>query len=719
MKKKLAPKNTIDPPAAKIDKFGNLVTDKKGLEELYLETYKDGLKPNEIADGLEDLKSLKEYLFQLRLKYASQQISDDWKYSDLEKVLKSLKNGKARDPHGHIYELYKYGGKDLKHSLLNFANLIKKKQKYPEILQPSNISSFYKSKGSRSDLNNDRGVFNVVKVRSIVDKLVYNDNYEKVDKSMSCSNLGARKNKNIRDHLFVINAVLNDVTKRKKNIDVEILDIAKCFDKMWFEETGNDIFNAGIDDDKFVLLVNSNLKCQVAVKTPWGSVTDRICLERIEMQGTVPAPLKASVQLDTLGKECIENNEALFKYKDCVNITPLIFIDDILSVTNCGNESVKANAIIHSKVDTKQLKFGPTKCVKMHVGNDCKNTCPTLKVHDQVMTEVNKEKYLGDFLSNDGKININILERQKKGNGYVNQILSMLKEVSFGFSYFNMAMLFRSSMLINGMLCSIEAVHGITKPHVDMLESCDKDLFRNIFKSPCTTPTAAYFLETGAIQIKHLLRGRRVMYLWTILQNSEEELVSKVYKAQKLLPVKDDWIFSITDDLEVLDIPFDEEKIRNTKKDTFKKLVNEKIRELSHCSLLQDKKGKLCNLSDHYGMKEYLTTDKISLEQKQLLFNLRTRMVTVRVNYKNKYKENLNCTLCDTESEESQEHLLHCPALLRNIDVDHSVKYMDIFDSLDRQVKAVKYIGEILKIRKLMLKKQENEHSQVRNHVHS
>jgi hypothetical protein len=267
LKKKLAPKNTIDPPAAKIDKFGNLVTDKKGLEELYLETYKDRLKPNEIADGLEDLKSLKEYLFQLRLKYASQQISDDWSYSDLEKVLKSLKNGKSRDPHGHIYELYKYGGLALKYSLLKLSNLVKRKQTYPEILQPSNISSFYKKRGSRVDLNNDCGVFNVVKVRSIIDKLVYNDSYDKVDKSMSCSNLGARKKRNIRDHLFVINAVLNDVTKRKKNVDIEIMDIAKCFDKMWFEETGNDIFKAWITDDKFVLLANSNLKCQVAVKT--------------------------------------------------------------------------------------------------------------------------------------------------------------------------------------------------------------------------------------------------------------------------------------------------------------------------------------------------------------------------------------------------------------------------------------------------------------------
>ena len=96
--------------------------------------------------------------------------------------------------------------------------------------------------------------------------------------------------------------------------------------------------------------------------------------------------------------------------------------------------------------------FGPSKCFKMHVGYNCKSTCPTLKVHGQEMMQVNKEKYLGDYLTNDGKINVNISERQAKGNGYVNQIFSTLKEVSFGVHYFDMSMLFRTTMLINGML---------------------------------------------------------------------------------------------------------------------------------------------------------------------------------------------------------------------------------------------------------------------------
>ena len=167
------------------------------------------------------------------MKHASSIISEDWKMADLEKVLKSLKNGNARDPHDHIYNLYKYGGKDLKYSLMKLFNLVKRKQKYPDILQPSNISSFYKKKGDKSDLNNDRGVFNVVKIRSILDKLIYNDKYDIIDQSMSGSNIGGRKGRNIRDHLFVINGILNDVIKTKQNVDIEIMDIAKCFDKMW------------------------------------------------------------------------------------------------------------------------------------------------------------------------------------------------------------------------------------------------------------------------------------------------------------------------------------------------------------------------------------------------------------------------------------------------------------------------------------------------------
>ena len=150
----------------------------------------------------------------------------------------------------------------------------------------------------------------MVKTCSILDKLVYNDKYPTIDKNMSSSNIVGRRNRNIRDHLFVINSILHDIKLNKHEcVDIEIFDVKKCFDKMWSSETANDIFEAGVNDDTFVLIANSNKSCLISVKTPWGSFTPRVELENIEMQGGVLTPLKCSVQMDTLGAECVNSIE--------------------------------------------------------------------------------------------------------------------------------------------------------------------------------------------------------------------------------------------------------------------------------------------------------------------------------------------------------------------------------------------------------------------------
>ena len=89
------------------------------------------------------------------------------------------------------------------------------------------------------------------------------------------------------------------------------------------------------------------------------------------------------------------------------------------------------------------------------------------------MFTTNRKKYLGEILSSSGEIDNNILERYNKGVGIVNDILGLLKEVSFGYHYFSMAMLFRNSKLVSGMLCSIETVNDLTNAHIEQLEQCD------------------------------------------------------------------------------------------------------------------------------------------------------------------------------------------------------------------------------------------------------
>ena len=713
LKKKLVPRNTIDPPAAKKNDSGELITDKKSLEKLYLETYKNRLAPNDIPEDLLELKDMKEYLFYIRKKIAKDDISEDWNIVKLEKVLKSLKNSRARDAHGHVYELFKYGGSSLKYSLLRMFNFIKKKQIYPKILQVSNISSFWKKKGDRNDLNNDRGVFNVVKVRTILDKLVYNDFYETIDSRMSCSNIGARKHRNIRDHIFVVNSIFNDIHQNKpsQGIDCEIYDISKCFDKMWYAETANDLYKSGVQNDKFILVANSNKEAHVAVKTPWGALTERVTLNDLEMQGTVLSNIKCSVQIDSLGQDCLTEKKGIFKYKNCISVPPLSMVDDIITISNCGSDSVIVNGIVQSKIQCKQLQLGHSKCFQLHIGKKSKHLCPKLKVHENEMKTSDKETYLGNLLTTDGKIDQNINSRCQKGIGKTNEIISILREVSLGPHYFQTALLFRNSILMSSMLCSTEVLLGLNKTHIEKLEQVDRAFFRRLFDVPRCTAIESFYLETAAIPVRFLLVKRRLLYYWSVLAKSDNELVKKVYNAQKAFPVKNDWIHLIKEDLDICEIELSENEISKMKQITFKKLVNEKIQELSISYLisLKNKHSKSENLSASYDMQPYLKNTNLSIEEKKIMFRIRNRLIDVKMNFKKKYNDMVECRLCGAH-EESQSHLVECSKILADTNIKVSLQnytYSDIFSTHEpTQTHMVKTWKQIMNKWKIEIKKQ-------------
>ena len=82
---------------------------------------------------------------------------------------------------------------------------------------------------------------------------------------MSDSNVGGRKRKNIRNHIFIVNRVINEALKKKTNVDIEILDYRQCFDGMWLDETINDMFEAGLVNDNLNLIYKLNEKNKVLI----------------------------------------------------------------------------------------------------------------------------------------------------------------------------------------------------------------------------------------------------------------------------------------------------------------------------------------------------------------------------------------------------------------------------------------------------------------------
>ena len=128
----------------------------------------------------------------------------------------------------------------------------------------------------------------------ILDSLIYQEKFPLFDKYMSYSNIGARANRNIRDHLFVIYGVINSVVNGSDDdVDIQIYDVQKCFDELWLEDVMIDMVDTLPEtscDDKLALLFKTNIQNHVAVKTPFG-LTERITLSNIVMQGGKWGPL--------------------------------------------------------------------------------------------------------------------------------------------------------------------------------------------------------------------------------------------------------------------------------------------------------------------------------------------------------------------------------------------------------------------------------------------
>ena len=591
--KKKFPKTAHATPVGKKDRKGKLITNHMELKHLYLKTYTQRLRNRPIKEEFQELKDLKDGVFDARLKLASKKKSEPWKMEDLEAALKALKKDKSRDPNGWCNELFKDGvaGQHLKLSLLNFLNKMKSENMIPDFVRLADISTLYKGRGSKSDLLNDRGIFVVAILRSILMRMIYLDYYTLLDESMSDSQVGARKGKNIRNHIWIVNGIISDVlsSKKKKPIDIQIFDYKQCFDSLWLQECLNDLYSAGLNDDKFALLYNVNSRVNIAVKTPVGK-TDRQDIRNVITQGDVFGPIFCSKQVDTFGQECLEKSQYTYLYRGEVEIPPLSMVDDVLCVSECGFKTSMAHGYMKMKTDSKKLQFGSDKCKKLHVGkmyDDFK--CQTLKVDNWKEVEIkneetgideiedfvegeeemkvkNEEKYLGDVISTDGRNIKNIKARVAKGKGITSKILSILEGIPFGKFYYEVAVILRDSLLVSSMLCNSEAWYNITNAELNLLETVDVQFLRSVLRAPRATPKEMLFLELGCIPLRELIKKRRILFLHYILNESQESMINKFLKTQLKTQKPKDWTTQVLKDLKELKIELNLEELKGIKK---------------------------------------------------------------------------------------------------------------------------------------------------------
>ena len=465
--KKICPKYKVPLPIAKRNFKGKIITDLTEIKKLLKKEYTQRLRKRPFRPDLGALEIRKNEIFNLQLKQVEESITKPWKMKDLDRALADLKNKKSRDHAGYINEIFKEGviGTDLKKSLLTMFNKMKVQNIIPEFMKITNLTTVPK-KGSLTELENERGIFRVDIIRSILMKIIYNEIYSEVDENMSDSQMGGRKGKSCRFNLFIINGIIHDVLRNKNNKPVifQIFDYAQMFDSMNLELAISDIYGAGLRNSNLRLLYEANKKIHMAVNTPEGP-TDRKTIENSVLQGDVFGSLMASVQVDSIGKECAAAGYG-YKYKNILPVGMLGLVDDTICVSEAGFKAQMLNAFFNIKTAEKALQFGAKKCKTMLVGRNVENihrsrffvdqwsvqhiqennseeTCLKETYIGKVeMGQCDAQKYLGFIISNSDNNMANIKSVRNKSFGTIRTIFTKLKALNLRKYYFECGIFF-------------------------------------------------------------------------------------------------------------------------------------------------------------------------------------------------------------------------------------------------------------------------------------
>ena len=146
-------------------------------------------------------------------------------------------------------------------------------------------------------------------------------------------------------------------------------------------------------------------------------------------------------------------------------------------------------------------------------------------------------------------------------------------------------------------------------------------------------------------------------------------MIYKFFESQKNHGTSKDWVNTVIQDLKDLKIDKNFEDIKVMKKHEFRRIVSRSIQNKA-IQMLEDKKSKHSKVKklkhEIFGMQKYLKNNnmKISIEEKQMIFMLRSKVTDVKMNFKGMH-EDFKCKNCNEENE-TQKHILECTILNQN-----------------------------------------------------
>ena len=600
------------------------------------------------------------------------------KTDEIEEIIKNLEKEKAAGPDEINNEMIKEGGKSMKNSIIRMMKIIYEKEELPKEWNKAYIKNIYKGKGSKKEMSNYRGLILNSHLPKLFEKIIEVRERDALQ-NMSEYQCGARKGKSIREHHLTIRTIKEIAKQEKEEVTAVYFDIKKCFDKMVLKEAMKELWLKGIQGKHWRLIYKLNMNNILTPISDLGECEPVIVKEMIK-QGSVLGSVISAMTIDSLTR-MLDNCESIWEIEG-TKINPLLFQDDIIAI-NKTKDIQKTVNIIETFQHLKRLEFHEDKTKKSIFSG---KRDEKVQINECEIKRATEHTYLGKIIEEELKEKKEIQERIKMAIIQSNECMGIINNKLLSRKRIGLGKHLLQTMIIPTLTFGAETWGKLTEKEKYEINGVQTNYLTKLLKVPVTTPKCALIGGLDLIKVEHIANTRKLQYYVDLQHREENKLEVKMQKLQQTKNMSYEREIKELKEKYNINICLKGENPRKIKeyiKNQIKKRNDEEINE-------EITNGKKTRMMNEYN-KKYL--ENLHFEEARAIFMMLTRMIDVKANFKNKYK-NLECEVCKVE--ENTQHLFKCK---RYQDLNGKIEGETLQEVIrnNREEDIAKMIKEIIK----------------------
>lgn len=357
---------------------------------------------NILAAYFEKLLNCEKPQGKLSFKFTTQNPdSEPPEREEIKSIINSLKNNKASGEDGIIAELWKLADEEFIAETTKLFQRIWTEETIPEDWLVALIHPLHK-KGSKTDVNNYRGISLLPVTYKIFSKLLLNRLEPQIDSKLGEYQGGFRRNRSCIEQILSIKLILKYYNARPKNIFISFIDFQKAYDSV-DRETIFDTLKEYQVDQKTINLIKLTLTNTISKVKFLGEVSEPFQIKTGLRQGDGLSPILFNLVLDKVMRTFWEDNDSSAKIgtkHQNLRIKCLAFADDLALFAESEQEAINQIDQLKETAEKTGLQISFVKTEMMTSDSTYSKT--TIKTKYGKIKITDRFKYLGEIISRNG-----------------------------------------------------------------------------------------------------------------------------------------------------------------------------------------------------------------------------------------------------------------------------------------------------------------------------